>query len=48
MVGSTPEMGEHNGEILTNPLGLPEEDIAQLYQEEIISKKNLYGVPAAL
>src|SRR5207245_7462922 len=41
IVGSTPRVGEHNEEVLSL-LGYSEEEIADLYAKEVISKSHHY------
>ena len=41
-VGSTPQVGEHNEEVLGALLGYSEADIAKLYADDVISKAHHY------
>ena len=42
VVGSTPQVGEHNEEVLGDLLGYSKEQIAKLYTDGVISKENEY------
>ena len=42
VVGSTPNVGEHNEEVLGGLLGYSKDDIAKLYADKVISKDNEY------
>ena len=41
-MGSTPQVGEHNEEVLGGLLGYSEDDIAKLYASKVISKEHHY------
>ena len=41
-VGSTPQVGEHNEEILTGLLGYSPEEVAQFREENIIDESHHY------
>jgi CoA:oxalate CoA-transferase len=43
IVGSCPQVGEHNDEVLAGLLGYTNDELAQLRQEEIIGDKDGYG-----
>jgi crotonobetainyl-CoA:carnitine CoA-transferase CaiB-like acyl-CoA transferase len=46
-IGSTPQVGEHNEEVLCGLLGYSEAEIAKLYASDVISKSHHYdSVPA--
>ncbi len=42
VVGSTPQVGEHNDEVLSGLLGLSDEEIAALYQNNVVSTAHHY------
>ena len=42
MVGSTPKVGEHNEEVLGELLGYSDEDIAKLYEQNVIGNWDHY------
>ena len=41
-VGSTPQVGEHNEDVLGALLGYSEDEIAKLYADNVISKSHHY------
>jgi crotonobetainyl-CoA:carnitine CoA-transferase CaiB-like acyl-CoA transferase len=46
-IGTTPQVGEHNEEVLSGLLGYSEAEIAKLYASDVISKSHHYdSVPA--
>lgn len=42
IVGTTPQVGEHNEEVLSGLLGYSDEDIAELYTKNVISTEHHY------
>ena len=42
VVGTTPQVGEHNEEVLGNLLGYSKDEIAKLYADGVISKDHEY------
>jgi crotonobetainyl-CoA:carnitine CoA-transferase CaiB-like acyl-CoA transferase len=42
VIGSTPQVGEHNEEVLSGLLGYTEEEIADLYQHNVVSTAHHY------
>ena len=42
VVGSTPQVGEHNDEVLGGLLGMSEEEIADLYERNVVSTVHHY------
>ena len=42
VVGSTPNVGEHNEEVLGNLLGYSKEEIAELYAKDVIGNSHHY------
>ena len=42
VVGSTPNVGEHNEEVLGNLLGYSKEEIAELYAKDVIGNSHYY------
>jgi crotonobetainyl-CoA:carnitine CoA-transferase CaiB-like acyl-CoA transferase len=41
-VGSTPQVGEHNEDVLSGILGYSDDVIAELYEENVISTNHSY------
>jgi formyl-CoA transferase len=42
VIGSTPQVGEHNEEVLGGMLGYTDEEIAALYENNVVSTANHY------